>query len=55
MPRTHGIEVAVFDVLGTMRTAHVHRPGGDSPKETDAFDWRADGLAELAAALAPAA
>ncbi|MGW6286860.1 haloacid dehalogenase type II [Streptomyces sp. NPDC055107] len=38
-----------------MRTAYVHRPGGDPPKETDAFDWRADGLEELAAALAPAA
>ncbi|MFI6085185.1 haloacid dehalogenase type II [Streptomyces sp. NPDC051217] len=34
-----------------MRTAYVHRPVGDPPRGTDAFDGRFDGLAELATAL----
>ncbi|GAA2813889.1 haloacid dehalogenase type II [Saccharopolyspora taberi] len=30
-----------------MRTAYVHRPGGDPPTGSDTFDWQFDGLAEL--------
>ncbi|MFG2428463.1 haloacid dehalogenase type II [Streptomyces sp. NPDC048590] len=36
-----------------MRTAYVHRPGGDAPTDADTFDWRVGGLEELAAVLAP--
>ncbi|MFG2028836.1 haloacid dehalogenase type II [Streptomyces sp. NPDC048825] len=34
-----------------MRTAYVHRPGGDPPKGTDTFDWRSNTLDELVAEL----
>jgi 2-haloacid dehalogenase len=34
-----------------LRTAYVHRPGGDPPTEGDTFDWRYSGLDELATAL----
>jgi 2-haloacid dehalogenase len=34
-----------------MRTAYIHRPVGDPPTDSDAFDWRFSGLAELVTAL----
>ncbi|MFC4470176.1 haloacid dehalogenase type II [Streptomyces xiangluensis] len=34
-----------------MRTAYVHRPGGDPPKGTDTFDRRSNTLDELVAEL----
>ncbi|SDY56353.1 2-haloacid dehalogenase [Saccharopolyspora shandongensis] len=34
-----------------MRTAYVHRPGGDPPTSTDTFDGRFDDLDDLATAL----
>ncbi|MGY1439925.1 haloacid dehalogenase type II [Streptomyces reniochalinae] len=34
-----------------MRTAYVHRPSGDPPKPSDAFDRHFNGLEELATAL----
>ncbi|MFC8828175.1 haloacid dehalogenase type II [Streptomyces sp. NPDC057137] len=34
-----------------MRTAYVHRPVGDPPTDSDAFDWRFDGLDDLVTAL----
>ncbi|MEU8566173.1 haloacid dehalogenase type II [Streptomyces cyaneofuscatus] len=55
--RTVMIAAHAWDLRGAqalgMRTAYVHRPGGDPPKDTDTFDWRADSLEELAAELAP--
>ncbi|QNP65405.1 haloacid dehalogenase type II [Streptomyces genisteinicus] len=55
--RTVMIAAHAWDLRGAqalgMRTAYVHRPGGDPPRDTDTFDWRADGLEELAAVLAP--
>jgi 2-haloacid dehalogenase len=34
-----------------MRTAYVQRPVGDPPTDSDAFDWRFNGLDELVTAL----
>ncbi|THV39548.1 haloacid dehalogenase type II [Glycomyces buryatensis] len=34
-----------------MRTAYVHRPVGDPPRDSDTFDLHCDGLEELATAL----
>ncbi|QSB16803.1 haloacid dehalogenase type II [Natronosporangium hydrolyticum] len=34
-----------------MRTAYIHRPGGDPPTNSDVFDWHGDGLAELVTSL----
>jgi 2-haloacid dehalogenase len=34
-----------------MRTAYVQRPVGDPPADSDAFDWRFNGLDELVTAL----
>lgn len=34
-----------------MRTAYIHRPGGDPPTSSDVFDWRTDGLDELVTTL----
>ncbi|MET9361676.1 haloacid dehalogenase type II [Streptomyces sp. NPDC006632] len=36
-----------------MRTAHVCRPVGDPPRESDTFTWRANSLTELADVLMP--
>jgi 2-haloacid dehalogenase len=34
-----------------MRTAYVHRPGGDPPTDSDDFDGRFDELGQLVSAL----
>ncbi|UED84252.1 haloacid dehalogenase type II [Streptomyces profundus] len=34
-----------------LRTAYVHRPGGDAPRDSDAFDWHTTTLTDLATAL----
>ncbi|MGW5645641.1 haloacid dehalogenase type II [Saccharopolyspora sp. NPDC003752] len=36
-----------------MRTAYVHRPGGDPPTSSDTFDGRFDDLDDLTTALTP--
>ncbi|MEU7243269.1 haloacid dehalogenase type II [Streptomyces sparsogenes] len=45
----------VWDLRGAqaegMRTAYAQRPAGDPPTGSDAFDWRFDGLDDLATAL----
>ncbi|MFG3253199.1 haloacid dehalogenase type II [Streptomyces sp. NPDC048172] len=53
--RTLMVAAHAWDLHGAqavgMRTAYVRRPGGDPPKDSDAFTWYADGLDELATTL----
>ncbi|MER0443721.1 haloacid dehalogenase type II [Streptomyces sp. Edi4] len=48
MVAAHAWDLRGAQAVG-MRTAYVRRPVGDPPRPSDTFDWRADGLAELAA------
>ncbi|MBB4931712.1 2-haloacid dehalogenase [Lipingzhangella halophila] len=56
-PPEHVLMVAAhaWDLRGAlavgMRAAYVQRPGGDPPERRDTFDWRSNGLDELATAL----
>ncbi|GES31538.1 haloacid dehalogenase type II [Streptomyces angustmyceticus] len=51
MVAAHAWDLRGAQAVG-MRTAYVRRPGGDAPKSSDTFDWRLNGLDELAAVLA---
>ncbi|MEU4888441.1 MULTISPECIES: haloacid dehalogenase type II [Streptomyces] len=50
MVAAHAWDLRGAQAVG-MRTAYVRRPVGDPPRSSDTFDWRSDGLEELAAAL----
>ncbi|NED94381.1 haloacid dehalogenase type II [Phytoactinopolyspora alkaliphila] len=50
MVAAHAWDLRGAQALG-LRTAYVRRPVGDPPRATDAFDYRADSLADLAAVL----
>ncbi|MFF1693632.1 haloacid dehalogenase type II [Streptomyces sp. NPDC058257] len=50
MVAAHAWDLRGAQAVG-MRTAHVHRPGGDPPRSSDTFDWRTNGLDELATVL----
>ncbi|GAA2442758.1 haloacid dehalogenase type II [Agromyces soli] len=51
MVAAHAWDLRAAQAAG-MRTAYVHRPVGDPPRDTDTFDVRAEGLLELAERLA---
>ncbi|MEV0081558.1 haloacid dehalogenase type II [Saccharopolyspora sp. NPDC050642] len=50
MVAAHAWDLRAAQATG-MRTAYVHRPGGDPPTSSDTFDWRFDDLDDLIAAL----
>jgi 2-haloacid dehalogenase len=50
MVAAHAWDLRGAQAIG-MRTAYVHRPVGDPPKDTDTFDWHVESLGELAEAL----
>lgn len=50
MIAAHAWDLRGAQAMG-LRTAYVQRPIGDTPLDTDAFDYRAESLAELADAL----
>ncbi|MDI3417773.1 haloacid dehalogenase type II [Streptomyces luteolus] len=49
MVAAHAWDLRAAQAVG-MRTAHVRRPAGDPPRDTDRFDARFDSLEELASA-----
>ncbi|GAA1910725.1 haloacid dehalogenase type II [Streptomyces durmitorensis] len=53
MVAAHAWDLRGAQALG-MRTAYVRRPVGDPPRTTDSFDWWAQSLDELVAALTEA-
>jgi 2-haloacid dehalogenase len=50
MVAAHAWDLRGAQALG-MRTAHVRRPVGDPPRDTDTFTWRTHDLTELAEVL----
>ncbi|MGW8374980.1 haloacid dehalogenase type II [Streptomyces sp. ODS28] len=52
MVATHAWDLRGAQACG-MRTAYVHRPGGDPPADSDTFDGWFGGMEELATALTP--
>jgi 2-haloacid dehalogenase len=50
MVAAHAWELRGAQARG-MRTAYMRRPVGDPPTRSDVFDWRFNGLDELATAL----
>ncbi|GGN64516.1 haloacid dehalogenase [Streptomyces albiflavescens] len=50
MVAAHAWDLRGAQAMG-MRTAYVQRPVGDPPKRTDTFNWSANNLDELVAAL----
>ncbi|TDD51640.1 haloacid dehalogenase type II [Saccharopolyspora elongata] len=50
MVAAHAWDLRAAQAAG-MRTAYVHRPGGDPPTSSDTFDWRFDDLDDLTTAL----
>ena len=53
MVAAHAWDLRGAQAIG-MRTAYVQRPVGDPPTDSDAFDWRFNGLDELVTALTAA-